>query len=330
MKRREFITLLGGAATAWPLAAYAQSAEHLPRVGVLMGLAENDPASKARLAAFREGLERLGWSDGRSVQIDYRYAPANSVEQARVLARELIALRPNVILANSPSNVAAVQRETQAIPIVFIGVSDPIGGGFIKSLARPGANITGLMNYEPGITGKWLAMLKEIAPRLTRAGLVGNPKTTAFDYYLNAAEVAATSLAIELVPYRVETIDDIERDIDAFARVSNGGLLFPPDSTIILHRDRIIGLAARHRLPTVFPYRFFVVAGGLICYGTDLVDQYRQVASHIDRILRGANPADLPVQTPTKFETVINLKTAKTLGLTVPTALLVAANEVIE
>ena len=328
MRRRQFISFLSGAA-AWPLTARAQS-RPVRRIGVLVGLAEDDPAGKARLSAFRQGLDRLGWSEGRNIRIDYRYAPPASTERAQVLANELIALKPDAILANSPAIVAAVQRETRTIPIVFIGISDPIGEGFITSLARPGGNITGLMNYEPGITGKWLAMLKEIAPRLTRAALVGNPKTTSYDYFLRAAEAAVPALAIELVQSRVDTAADIERAIESFARVPNGGLVMPPDATTILHRDLIIALAAQHRLPTVFAYQFFVAAGGLMSYGTVQVDQYRQVASLFDRILRGANSADLPVQTPTKFETAVNVKTAKMLGLTVPPGLLVAADEVIE
>ena len=330
IKRRGFIALLGGAAASslsWPLAHAQQDTR---RIGVLVGLAEGDPAGKARLAAFREGLGKLGWSDGRNVRIDTRYAPAASTEQAQVLAKELIALRPDVILANSPPIVAALQRETRTIPIVFIGISDPIGEGFITSLARPGGNITGLMNYEPGITGKWLAMLKEIAPRLARAALVGNPKTTSYDYFLRAAEAAAPSLPIELVPSRIETAADIERTIESLARVPNVGLILPPDSTTIRHRDLIIRLAARHRMPTVFAFRFFVADGGLMSYGTVQVDQYRQVASHVDRILRGANAADLPVQTPTKYETAVNVKTAKLLGLIIPPGLMIAADEVIE
>ena len=328
MRRRQFISFLSGAA-AWPLTARAQTGS-VRRIGVLVGLSEDDPAGKARLSAFREGLDRLGWSEDRNVRIDYRYAPAASAQQAQVLAKELIALRPDVILANSPPVTAALQRETGTIPIVFIGISDPIGEGFITSLARPGGNITGLMNYEPGITGKWLAMLKEIAPQLARAALVGNPKTTSYEYFVRAAEAATPSLAIEVVQSRVETAADIERAIESFARVPNGGLVMPPDATTILHRDLIIALAARHRLPTVFAYQFFVAAGGLMSYGTVPVEQYRQIASLFDRILRGASPADLPVQTPTKYETAVNVKTAKAIGLTVPPGLLVAADEVVE
>ena len=223
-----------------------------------------------------------------------------------------------------------MQQETRTIPIVFAGVADPIGSGFVASLSRPGGNLTGLLQYEEGITGKWLAMLKEIAPNLTRAALVANPRTAAFDYFLQSAKAVAPSLAIDLVPTPVDNAADIERAIEAFAREPNGGLVLPPDTSTVVHRDLIIALAARHRLPAVYAIRVFVAAGGLMYYGTDFVDLYRQAASYVDRILRGAKPADLPVQTPTKFETVVNRKTAKALGLTVPPGLLIAADEVIE
>ena len=331
MRRREFITLLGGAAASsasWPLAVRAQQADRMRRIGVLMGLAENDPDSKARLTGFRQGLERLGWSEGRNVRIDYRFTQA-SVGQAQVPARELVALQPDVILGQGTPVVAALQRESRAIPIVFVNVSDPIGSGFVASLARPGGNLTGLLQYEASIAGKWLAMLKEIAPRLARAALVMNP-IGSYDYFRQSAEALAPSLAIELVPSPVETAADIERAIESFARVPNGGLLLPPDTTTSTHRDLIIALAARHRLPAVYSLRVFVAAGGLMSYGTDQVEMFRQAASYVDRILRGDKPADLPVQAPTKYETVLNLKTAKALGLTVPPGLLVAADEVIE
>jgi putative ABC transport system substrate-binding protein len=298
------------------------------RIGVLGILAEDDPQMKADLAAFRLGLERLGWSEGRNVRIDTRFAPAGA--QAQVLAKELVALQPDVILAHSTPVAAALQRESRTIPIVFVNVSDPIGSGFIASLARPGGNLTGLLNFEASITGKWLAMLREIAPHLVRAAFIANPKTTHYDYFLRAAEAVAPSLAIELVPSTVENGADIERTIEAFARVPNGGLLWPPDSTTALHRDLIIGLAARHRLPAVYFNRSWVAAGGLMSYGTDFVDIFRQVAPYVDRILRGATAADLPVQVPTKYETAVNLKTAKALGLDVPPSLLVRADEVIE
>jgi len=330
MRRREFIALFGGT-TAWPFAALAQQAERLRRIGVLMNFEEDDPDTKERLAGFRHELERLGWSDGRNVRIDYRFAPAGV--QAPLFAKELLALQPDVILAVSTPITAALQRETRAVPIVFVGITaDPISSGFVASLPRPGGNLTGVVLFEVTVIGKWLAMLKEIAPRLAHAALVFNPKTAPYyDYYLRAGEAAASSLAVEFAPLTIEnSAADIERAIRAFARVPNGGLVVLPDSTNDVHRDLLIGLAAKHRLPAVYSSRFYVAVGGLMCYSTDRVAQFRQVASYIDRILRGAKPADLPVQVPTKYETVINMRTVKALGLTVPPGLLVAADEVIE
>jgi putative ABC transport system substrate-binding protein len=330
VRRREFITLLGGAAAAWPLAARAQP-ERMRRIGVLASLAEDDPEMMARLAGFRQGLQKRGWSEGRNVNIDARFAPNSSADQMQVLAKELIALQPDVILAQSTPVVAALQRESRAIPIVFAGIADPIGSGFVASMPRPGGNITGLMLFEASVTGKWLAMLKEITPRLERAAFVVNPKTAPYyNYYLRAAESLSPSLGIELVPSLVENAADIERTIEAFARTPNGGLLLPPDTNTNVHRDLIIALAAKYSLPAVYWQRLFVAAGGLMSYGVDFVDLFRQAASYVDRILRGDKPSDLPVQAATKFETTVNLKTAKALGLTVPPGLLVAADEVIE
>jgi putative ABC transport system substrate-binding protein len=331
MKRREFIALFGGGAIAWPLAARAQQPDRMRRIGVLAGLAEDDPEMMARLAGFRQGLQKRGWSEGRNVSIDARFAPNSSADQMQVLAKELIALQPDVILAQSTPVVAALQRESRAIPIVFAGVADPIGSGFVASMPRPGGNITGLMLFEASVTGKWLAMLKEITPRLERAAFVVNPKTAPYyNYYLRAAESLSPSLGIELVPSLVENAADIERTIEAFARTPNGGLLLPPDTNTNVHRDLIIALAAKYSLPAVYWQRLFVAAGGLMSYGVDFVDLFRQAASYVDRILRGDKPSDLPVQAATKFETTVNLKTAKALGLTVPPGLLVAADEVIE
>jgi putative tryptophan/tyrosine transport system substrate-binding protein len=328
MRRREFITLLGSVTAAWPFAARAQQSDTMRHIGVLMGLPEDDPETKARLAKFRGELKRLGWSEGRDLRIDTRFAPAGA--QAQVLAKELVDLRPDVLLAHSAQIAAVLQRQTRAIPIVFVNVSDPIGAGFVDTLARPGGNLTGLLHYEEGIVGKWLALLKEIAPRLARTALMADPKSPVFDYFVRSANAASPSLAIEVVPGPVENAADIERFFDTFARVSDGGLLLPPDITTLTHRDLIVALAARHRLPAVYSFRLFVTAGGLMSYGTDQVEMFGQTASYIDRILRGAKPADLPVQAPTKYETVLNLKTAKALGLTVPPGLLVAADEVIE
>jgi putative ABC transport system substrate-binding protein len=332
MQRREFITLIGGAAVSWPRRARAQQSEQVRRIGVLMAFVENDPETKARLVAFRQGLAKRGWEEGRNVQIDYRFAAAGNIGtgQYQALAKQLIALQPDVILTQTPVVTAALQRENRSIPTVFVNVSDPIGMGFIASLARPGGNITGVLHYEGTIVGKWLEMLKELAPRLTRAVLIANPKVTSYDYFLQAAQTAAPSLAIELVASPVENAADIERIIDALPRTPNSGLVLPPDATTINHRDLIIALAARQRLPAVYAVRSFVAAGGLMPYGTDQNEMFRLAASYVDLILRGTKPADLPVQAPTKYETVINLKTAKALGLTVPPGLLVAADEVIE
>jgi putative ABC transport system substrate-binding protein len=327
-KRREFITILGGAAV-WPRAALSQQPDGKRRIGVLMALAEDDPEAKARLAAFRVGLEKRGWSEDRNVRIDVRFAPAT--ERAQMLAKELVALQPDVILAHSTPVTSAVQRETGAIPIVFAAIVDPIGSGFVASLPRPGGNITGVAQYEASVTGKWLGMLKAIAPNLARAAFVANPNTaTYYDYFLRAGEALAPALGIEVVPTFFENAADIERAIESFARVPNGGLVFFPDVTAGRHHDLIITLAARHRLPAVYFARYWVAAGGLMSYGIDYVDLFRQTAAYVDRILRGDKPADLPVQAATKFETALNLKTAKALGLTAPPGLLVAADEVIE
>jgi putative tryptophan/tyrosine transport system substrate-binding protein len=328
MGRREFITLVGGVA-AWPFAARAQQPDRLRRIGVLQDTAEDDPQRKKQFARFLDGLASFGWLEGRTVRIDYRFAAADA-GRYQPLAKELVALQPEVILGVSTPVTAALQRETNAIPIVFLGVSDPIGSGFAASLARPGGNLTGLMMYDVGIAGKWLAMLKEIAPRLARAALVAGPRTTAYDYFVRNAEVAGSSLGIEIVPTPVADAADIERGIESFSRVANGGLVLPSDSTTFVHRDLVIALATRHSLPAIYAFRLFVTAGGLMSYGVDLGDPFQQAAYYVDRILRGTKPSDLPVQTPTKYETAVNLKTAKALGLTVPPGLLVAADEVIE
>jgi putative tryptophan/tyrosine transport system substrate-binding protein len=328
--RRELIALLAStAAGVWPGRARAQQSERMRRVAVLVGYAENDPETKGRITAFRQRLEKRGWSDGRNVLIETRFMVGTAVEN-EALARQVVATRPDVILAHTTAVAAALQRESRTVPIVFVNVSDPIGSTFVTSLARPGGNLTGVLHYEAGITGKWLGMLKEIAPQLARVAFVANPKTTAYDYFLRAAESVTTSLAIELVPTPVATAADLEHAIKAFTNAPNGGLLFPPDSTTVSHRDVIIALAAQHRLPAVYAFNFFVAAGRLMSYGTDQVELFRLAASYVDRILRGDNPADLPVQAPTKFETTVNLRTAKALGLVMPSGLLVAADEVIE
>jgi putative ABC transport system substrate-binding protein len=276
MQRREFIGLLGGAAAVWPLTARAQQPERMRRIGVLMALAADDPRTNAQLAGLRDGLARLGWVEGSTIHCDYRFAGGNP-DQFSVLAKELVALHPEVIFAQSTPVAAALQRETRAIAIVFVEVSDPIGSGFIASLARPGGNLTGIIQYEPGIAGKWLAMLKEVAPNLARVALLANPKGTAYEYFLRNARAAASSLGIEIISSPVDNVADIERSISTLARHDNGGLLCPPETFITAHRDLVIALAAEHRLPAVYAWRQFVTDdGGLMSYGIDLVDVYQR------------------------------------------------------
>jgi putative ABC transport system substrate-binding protein len=327
MRRREFIGLVGSAAI-WSVAARAQQGERPRRIGVLVGLAQDDAETLARFTKFREECERLGWFEGRNVTIDYRFAPAGV--EVRERAEELIALQPEVIVAHTTPVATALRGKTRSIPIVFVNVSDPIGAGLVDSFARPGGNVTGLLQYEAGIFGKWLGMLKEIESQITRVGLLANPQLPGYEYLIRSTQNAAPSLAIEIVPIPVANAADIEQSIEAFARTPNGGLVLPPESTTILHRELVIALAARHHLPAVYSARFWVTAGGLMAYGTDQIDLFAQAASYVDRILRGADPAELPVQAPTKYETILNLKTAKMLGLSVPASLLVRADEVIE
>ena len=326
MRRREFLGALGSVA-AWPLAARGQ--ERVRRIGVLVSQSDTDQDVQARLSSFRNGLEQLGWVEGRNVRIEARYASGRT-ELYRSLAKEMVASKPDIIFAHTTPLVAAVSRETSTIPIVFVSVSDPIGSGFVTSMARPGRNLTGLSLYEEGITGKWLGMLKEIAPQLVRAALVADPKMVPFDYYVRSAKVTASSLGIETVPSPITSAEEIERTIASFAQSPNVGLVVLPSTTLLKHRDLVIVLAARYRLPAVYAIGDFVPAGGLMAYSTDLVELNRQAASYVDRILRGGKPSDLPVQAPTKYQTTINLKTAKALGLTVPPGLLVAADQVIE
>jgi putative tryptophan/tyrosine transport system substrate-binding protein len=322
MKRRDFLIGLGSAAC--PTVARAQKPESLRLIGMLSVI--NDPEMKA----FEQELEKRGWSEGRNIHIEYRYAPAGA--QPQTLAKELVAMRPEVIFSMSRPATAALQKETQTIPIVFTYVIDPIGAGFIASLARPGGNLTGLMAYDPSAVGKWLSMLKEIAPQTARVGVLGNPKTAAYyDYLLGAAQAVAPSLGIEAFPSRIENdAADIERAIATIASVPNSAMLILPESTTSGNHKLIITLAARNRLPAVYNFKFMVREGALMSYGIVSADHYRQAAFYVDRILRGAKPADLPVQTPTKYETALNLETAKDLGLTVSPGLLVAADEVIE
>jgi putative tryptophan/tyrosine transport system substrate-binding protein len=328
MKRREFITLLGGA-TAWPLAARAQQPERMRRVGILVAAASDDAEFQARVGAFLQGLQQLGWSIGRNVRIDARGATANASDIRRHAA-ELAALAPDVILAHGSSTVGPLLQATRTVPIVFAILPDPVGAGFVDSLARPGGNVTGFMSYEYGLSGKWLELLKQIAPRVTRAAVVRDPTLSTGLGQFGAIQAVAPSLGLDVSPVNVRDAGEIEHAITTFARSPNSGLVLTSSPNARLHRDLIITLAARHKLPAVYTERSFVAAGGLISYGADYIDQYRQAAGYVDRILKGEKPADLPVQAPTKYETVINLKTAKALGLEVPPTLLARADEVIE
>jgi putative ABC transport system substrate-binding protein len=330
MRRRDLIKIVAGSAVVCPLTARAQQPDRIRRIGALIGLPENDPEVRRWLAGFERVLEQLGWSQGRNTRIDYRYAPAGS--QVQALAKEVVAAQPDVIFVYSTPSSNALQRETSTIPIVFLGVSDPIGSGLIASLARPGGNLTGLMLYDASVASKWLSMLKEIEPNLKRAALLINPKSAPYyRYFVNAAEAAAPPLGIEPVFSPIENdAADVERVIESFARIPGGGLVTLPDSTPQIHRVLITALAARHKLPAVYYQRDFVEAGGLISYGLYWPNEFRMAAVYIDRVLRGDKPASLPVQTASKFETILNLKAAKTQGFAVPGGLLVAADEVIE
>ena len=327
MRRREFITLLGGAA-AWPLAARAQQGKPMRRIGVLMNLAIDDSEGQTRITAFVQGLQQLDWSVGSNLRIDYRWG-AGDAERFRRYAAELVALAPDVILA-SGATVTALQQVTRTIPIVFAQVTDPVGLGVVESLARPGSNATGFTPSEFGISAKWLELLKEVAPGVTRAAVLRDPIVTAGPAQLAAIQGVAPSFGVELKPVDIRDRSAIERALASFARSPNGGLIVTVTPAAAVHRHLIITLAARHRLPAVYGYRYFVMDGGLISYGPDTIDQYRQAAGYVDRILKGEKPADLPVQAPTKYELVINLKTAKALGLEVPPTLLARADEVIE
>jgi putative tryptophan/tyrosine transport system substrate-binding protein len=328
MRRREFITLLGGAA-AWPLAARAQQGERVRRIGVLMSSAGTDPEGTVRLTAFQRGLQELGWNVGRNVRIDARWTGANP-DDIRRYAAEFVALPPDVILAAGSVTLGPLLQATRTVPIVFVHVPDPVGAGFVDSLARPGGNATGFTQFEYGVSGKWLELLKQIAPGVTRVAVLRDLAISAGIGQWGAIQSVAPSFAVELSPIGMRDAGEIERAVTAFARSPNGGLILTAGPLGGLHRHLIITLAARHKLPTVYFERYFVTDGGLISYGTDLVDQYRRAASYVDRILKGEKPADLPVQAPSKYDLVINLKTAKALGIEVPPTLLARADEVIE
>ena len=327
--RREFITLLGGASVAWPLAVRAQQREKMRRIGVLMPFAEDNPVGQARLAAFRQGLLQLGWADGRNVRIDSRWG-ADNASLTRTYARELVALAPDVVMAVSSGAVAPLREVTRTVPIVFAVVADPVGAGYVENLAQPGGNVTGFLGYEYTLSGKWLELLKEIAPRVTRAAVLRDSAIAAGPAQFAVIQAVAPSLGVELRPADMRNAGEIERAITAFAQGANGGLIVTGSPSATIHRNLIITLAARHQLPAVYYDRFYVTGGGLISYGADYLDGCRRAAGYVDRILKGEKPADLPVQGAAKYALVINLKTAKALGLTIPPSVLARADEVIE
>jgi putative tryptophan/tyrosine transport system substrate-binding protein len=329
MKRREFIAGLSSA-VAWPAVARAQQPDRVRRIGMLWPFVEDDPEAKAWLATFIEELEKLGWNEGRNVRIDHRWAAVNE-ESMRRFGGELVALQPDVIVTQSTPNTAAVQQQTRTIPIIFTQGTDPIGAGFVASLPRPGGNVTGFINLEASLAGKWLELLKQIAPRVKRVGFLFNPATAPyFEYYLSPFKAAAPSFGVEPIAAPFHDVSELESVVAALAREPDGGLIAMPDSFQTVHRAEITTVATRHHLPAVYAFRFFAEGGGLLSYGNDRFDNYRRSANYVDRVLRGANPGELPVQIPAKFELVINHKTAKALGLTVPTTLLALADEVIE
>jgi putative ABC transport system substrate-binding protein len=329
MRRREFITLLSSTTVIWPIATWAQQRGQVARIGVLMSLDANDPEGQARITVFRQALQKLGWTEGQNVRIDVRWAAGNAALD-RKFATELAALAPDVILATASQTVAALQAVTQTVPIVFAHAVDPVGAGFVDSLARPGGNATGFVLFEYGMGAKWLELLKEIAPNVTRVAVLRDPTMAAGIGQFGAIQSVAPSLGVELTAVNVRDPGEIERAISAFAQSSNGGLIVTAAPLAIVHRNLIATLAARHKLCAIYNLRSYVTAGGLISYGTDIHDLYRRAAGYIDRVLKGEKPSDLPVQAPTKFETVINMKTAKALGITMPASLLTRADEVIE
>jgi ABC-type uncharacterized transport system substrate-binding protein len=331
MKRREVIKLIGGAAVSWPLAVRAQQHDEVRRIGVLVNVAADDPEAQTSLTAFKQALQQLGWSEGRNLQIDFRGA-AGDPERMQAFAKELVAFKPHVILTRSTPVTAALLKQTRTIPIVFTVVSDPVGEHFVESLARPGGNATGFTNVEFSLTGKWLELLKEVAPGIKRVAFIFNPKLApgGGSYYTRLIEASAPTFAVTPTVAPVHDAAEIERAIGEFVREPNGGLVVLPDATTLVHRKLIVALAERHRVPAIYAFRIIVTDGGLISYGIDVVDQFRQAAGYVDRILKGAKPAELPVQLPTKFAMDINLKTAKKLGLNVPLLMQQRADEVIE
>ncbi len=329
MRRREFISLIGGAAAAWPLAARAQQYDGVRRIGVLMNFPSDDPEGQARLAAFTQALPKLGWTEGHNLHIDIRWA-ADDLNRNRQYAEELVALSPDVILASASPSVAALQRVTRSVPIVFANVIDPVGAGFINSLSRPGGNSTGFTAFEFSLGGKWLELLKEFAPTVTRVAVIRDPNIAAGVGQFAAIQSAASSTAVELSAIDQSDVGAIKSGLAAFAREPNGAVIIAASSTAVTHRELTIALLTQYRLPSVYPFRYYPAAGSLASYGPDPIEEYPRAAAYVDRILKGEKPADLPVQAPTKYALVINLKTAKALGLTIPASLLATADEVIE
>jgi putative ABC transport system substrate-binding protein len=330
MRRREFISLVGGVGAGWPLTVRAQQGERMRRIGVLMSLAESDPEAQARVTAFRKGLQAAGWAEGRNVRIDIRWAASDAALMQR-FAKELVALQPDLILSHNTPTTANLLQQTRTVPIIFVVVSDPVGSGFVASFPRPGGNVTGFTNIEPTMAGKWLELLKEIAPSVARAALLFNPATAPYaESYLGPFKAAAAALALEVIAAPVRDTSELESAIAEQARAPNGGLVVMSDSFLVALSAEITSLAARYRLPAVYPFRLYVELGGLLSYGNDLLDSFQRAATYADRILKGATPHELPVQAPAKFELVINLKTAKALGLNIPMALQQRADELIE
>ncbi|MGA8751346.1 MAG: ABC transporter substrate-binding protein [Pseudolabrys sp.] len=329
MQRREFVTLLGGVAAAWPIAARAQQAERIRHIGVMMGYAGTDPAAQAQVAALRQGLQKLGWEEGRNIRIDVRF-PGGDAGVVRAILMELMSLTPDVLVTNTNSVTAVAQAEVRTIPIVFISVGDPVGSGFVDNEAHPNGNLTGFANWEPSMGGKWLVLLQEVAPQIERIGFLVHPETPANFGFFKFVEALTPAPKVKLVALGVHNANEIEQALAAFAAKGNGGIIVTPHAVTLTNRDVIVALAARLRLPALYPLAFYAEAGGLISYGFDTVNQFQSGAEYVDRILRGAKPADLPVQYPTKFQLVVNLKTAKTLGLAIPESFLQRADKVIE
>jgi putative ABC transport system substrate-binding protein len=329
MKRREFITLICGASVAWPMVARAQASHPVAKIGVLMGIGDTDPEAIPRMEALQEGLQQLGWSEGRNIHLDYRWT-AGDVDKAQLFAKEIVDLKPDVIVVHSSPAVAALRRLTSRIPIVFVLIADPIGSGFVESLSHPGGNITGFMNADAPMAGKWLGLITEIAPDVRRVALIYNPRTSPYRSFLSAFDASAKQIGLEAVPTPVLDADELERAIAELGTRPNSAFFVVPDVFVQVHRALIVRLAEQYRLPAIYPYRFFPTSGGLLSYGFDTVLAFRQAASYVDKVLKGTSPADLPVQAPSTFKMVVNLKAARAIGLTITESFLVRADEIIE